>query len=59
MKLLETFEKSCKKFEYLDVQKAMSRSFTQKPIDFYQLGIRNLHTRWQKVVDKESDNFID
>lgn len=32
--------------------------FTQKPIDFYWSKIENLHTRWQKVADNESDYNI-
>ncbi|CAK9820120.1 Histone-lysine N-methyltransferase SETMAR [Anthophora quadrimaculata] len=51
---------SGKKFENLDdIKNAISRYFTQKPIDFYQSGIENLHTRWQKVVDNEGDLIID
>lgn len=48
------------KFEILDaIQNAISSYFAQKPIDFYQSGIENLHTRWQKVVDNESDYIND
>ncbi|XP_035734903.1 histone-lysine N-methyltransferase SETMAR-like [Vespa mandarinia] len=51
---------SGKKFENLDdVQNAISRYFTQKPIDFYRSSIENLHTRWQKVIDNEGDYIID
>ncbi|KFM80852.1 hypothetical protein X975_03591, partial [Stegodyphus mimosarum] len=41
-------------FENLDdVKNAISKYFTQKPIDIYQSRIENTHTRWQKVVDNE------
>jgi len=42
-----------------DTQNVISRYFAQKPIDFYRSGIKNLHTRWQKVVDNEGDYIID
>ncbi|GFT73976.1 histone-lysine N-methyltransferase SETMAR [Trichonephila clavipes] len=49
-----------KKFQHLDDMKnAISRCFTEKPIDFYRSGIENLHTRWQKVVASEGDYIID
>ncbi|GFW57475.1 histone-lysine N-methyltransferase SETMAR [Trichonephila clavipes] len=49
-----------KKFQNLDDMKnALSRYFTEKPIDFYRSGIENLHTRWQKVVANEGDYIID
>ncbi|GFV48121.1 histone-lysine N-methyltransferase SETMAR [Trichonephila clavipes] len=49
-----------KKFQNLDDMKnAISRYFTEKPIDFYRSGIENLHSRWQKAVANEDDYIID
>lgn len=42
-----------------DVQNAISRYFTENPIDFYRSGIENLRTGWQLVVDNEGDYIID
>ncbi|GFV00359.1 histone-lysine N-methyltransferase SETMAR [Trichonephila clavipes] len=49
-----------KKFQnFDDMKNAISRYFTEKPIDFYRSSFENLHARWQKVVANEGDYIID
>lgn len=49
-----------KKFENLeDIQNGLSKYFALKPIDFYRSGFENLHSRWQKVIDKGGDYVFD
>jgi len=38
-----------------DIQNAIRRCFAEKPINFYQSGIENLPTRWQKVIENDKE----
>ncbi|GFW47174.1 histone-lysine N-methyltransferase SETMAR [Trichonephila clavipes] len=41
------------------LKNAISRYFTEKPIDFYRFVIENLHPRWKKALANEGDYIID
>uniref|UniRef100_A0AAF5DET3 Mos1 transposase HTH domain-containing protein n=1 Tax=Strongyloides stercoralis TaxID=6248 RepID=A0AAF5DET3_STRER len=48
------------KFQNIEeVKNALLKFFDEKPPSFYRTGIKNLLSRWQKVIDNEGDYIID